>query len=186
VWFTEQVLSGDVWEFYEDSGEWKSSLEYMVNEENADKIREIIKSRSGDDYDPEETLENLIEEYDDDYDIRSAINGAYSNTATGEFYNYVIEELKTSLEEYGEVLRLDDEGAVIKINLNTVINEWRGDETKVDEAFEECGDDPACVFNELLGEYYDTPRFSLDERWTPSIDDDEFNSMLKDRLGEIE
>jgi hypothetical protein len=183
VWFTEKVLSGDIWEFYEDSGEWKSSLEHEVNEENADKIREIIKSRSGDDYDPEETLENLIEEYDDDYDIRNAITGAYSDTASSEYYYYILSELQSTLEEYGEVLKLNDEGAVIKIDLNTVIDEMGVDETDLDEAFENCGDDPACVFNELM---HDKPRFSLDERWTPSIDDDKFNSMLEDRLGEIE
>jgi hypothetical protein len=186
VWFIEQVLSGDIWEFYGDSGEWKSSLEYHVNEENANRIREIIKSRSGDDYDPEETLENLIEEYDGDYDIRNAITGAYSDTASSEFYNYVIRELQSTLEEYGEVLRLNDEGAVIKIDLNTVIDKMGVNETEVDEAFENCGDDSACVFEQLLGNYYDKPRFSLDERWYPSIDDDDFNSMLEDRLGDIE
>ena len=186
VWFTEQVLSGDVWEFYQDDVDWKLSLEYYVNDENANKIREIIKSRIGDDYDPEETLENLIDEYDDDYDIRSAINGAYSDTASSEFYNYVIRELKSSLEEYGEVLRLDDEGAVIEIDLNTVIDEWEVDETDLDEAFENCGDDPACVFGELMGEYYEKPGFSLDDRWYPIIKEGEFNSLLEDRLGEIE
>ena len=186
VWFTEQVLSGDVREFYDYSGEWKSSLEYHVNKENANRIREIIKSRSGDEYDPEETLENLIEEYDDDYDIRNAITGAYSDTASSEFYDYVMRELKSTLEEYGEVLRLNDEGAVIKIDLNTVIDEMGVDETDLDEAFENCGDDPACVFEELPYNYYDKPRFSLDERWYPSIDEGEFNSMLEDRLGEIE
>ena len=187
VWFTEKVLSGDIWEFYEDSGDIWESLEYMVNEENADKIREIIKSRSGDDYDPEESLKNLIEEYDDDYDIRNAINGAYSDTASSEYYNYILSELKSTLEEYGEVLELDDEGAVIKIDLNTVIDKMGVDETALDEAFENCGDDhPACVYDELMGDYYDKPRFSLDERWTPSIDEDEFNSMLEDRLSEIE
>jgi hypothetical protein len=186
VWFTEQVLSGDVREFYDYSGEWKSSLEYHVNKENANRIREIIKSRSGDEYDPEETLENLIEEYDDDYDIRNAITGAYSDTASSEFYDYVMRELKSTLEEYGEVLELDDEGAVIKIDLNTVIDKMGGDETALDEAFENCGDDPACVFEELPYNYYDKPRFSLDERWYPSIDEGEFNSMLEDRLGEIE
>ena len=185
VWFTEKVLSGDIWEFYEDSGEWKSSLEYMVNEENADKIREIIKSRSGEDYDPEESLKNLIEEYDDDYDIRNAITGAYSDTASSEYYDYILSELKSTLEEYGEVLELDDEGAVIKIDLNTVIDKMGVDETALDEAFENCGDDPACVYDELMGDYYDKPRFSLDERWTPSIDDNEFNYILKDRLVEI-
>ena len=186
VWFTEQVLSGDVREFYDYSGEWKSSLEYHVNKENANRIREIIKSRSGDEYDPEETLENLIEEYDDDYDIRNAITGAYSDTASSEFYDYVMRELKSTLEEYGEVLELDDEGAVIKIDLNTVIDKMGGDETALDEAFENCGDDPACVFEELPYNYYDKPRFSLDERWYPSIDEGEFNSMLEDRLGDIE
>lgn len=186
VWFTEQVLSGDVWELYDDDGDWKLSLEYYVNDENANKIREIIKSRIGDDYDPEETLENLIDEYDDDYDIRNAINGAHSDTASSEFYDYVISELKSSLREYGEVLRLDDEGAVIKIDLNTVIDEWEVDETDLDEAFENCGDDPACVFGELMGEYYEKPGFSLDDRWYASIDEDEFNSILEDRLAEIE
>jgi MoaA/NifB/PqqE/SkfB family radical SAM enzyme len=162
-----------------------STNAHYLNDENADKIREIIKSRSGDDYDPEETLENLIDEYDDDYDIRGAIDTAHSDTASSEFYDYVISELKSALEEYGKVLELNDEGAVIKIDLNTVIDAMGVDETDLDEAFENCKDDPACVFNELLGEYYDNPRFSLDERWTPSIDDDEFNSILKDILGEI-
>jgi hypothetical protein len=131
-------------------------------------------------------LENLIDEYDDDDDIRSAINGAYSDTASSEYYDYVMRELKSTLEEYGEVLRLNDEGAVIKIDLNTVIDEMGVDETDLDEAFENCGDDPACVFGELMGDYYETPRFSLNESWYPSIDDDEFNSMLEDRLGDIE
>jgi len=186
VWFTEQVLSGNWGEFYEDSGDWKSSLKYHVNDENAKKIREIIKSISGDDYDPEETLENLIDEYDGDYDIRFAINSSYSDTASSEYYYYVINELKSALEEYGEVLKLNDEGAVIKIDLNTVIDEMGVDETDLDEEFENCGDDPKCVFGELMGDYYEKPEFSLNEHWYPSIDDDDFNSMLEDRLGEIE
>lgn len=185
VWFTEVVLSGDIWELYDGDGDWKSSLEYHVNDENTNKIREIIKSRIGDDYNPEETLENLIDEYDDDYDIRTAINSSYSDTASSEYYDYVINELKSALEEYGEVLKLNDEGALIKINLTSVIDNIGADETEVDEAFERCNDDPSCVFGELLGDYYDKPRMRLDDRWYPNIDEEDFNSYLNDRLYDI-
>ena len=185
VWFTEVVLSGDIWELYDDDGDWKLSLEYHVNDENTNKIREIIKSRMGDDYDPEETLENLIDEYDGDYDIRSAINSSHSDTASSEYYNYVINELKSALEEYGEVLNLNDEGALIKINLTSVIDNIGADETEVDDAFERCNDDPSCVFGELLGDYYDKPRMRLDDRLYPNIDEEDFNSYLNDRLYDI-
>jgi hypothetical protein len=185
VWFTEVVLSGDIWELYDGNGDWKSSLQYHVNDENANKIREIIKSRIGDDYDPSYTLENLINEYDDEYDIRSAIDTAYSDTASSEYYDYVIRELKSALEEYGEVLKLNDEGALIKINLTSVIDNIGADETEVDEAFDRCDDDPSCVFGELLGDYYDKPRMRLDDRWYPDIDDEDFNSYLNDRLYDI-
>ena len=187
VWFTETILSGDIWDLFDSwDGDWQSNLEYHVDEENAQRIRNIIQQRAGEDYNPVESLGQLIDEYDDDWDIRSAINSAYSDCASQEYYTYVIQQLKSALEEYGEVTKLNDEGAVIKIDLKTVIDNIGADDDEVDDAFERCDDDPSCVFNELMGDYYDKPRMRLDDRWYPTIDEGEYNSILSDRLYDIE
>ena len=186
IYMSEKVLSGDIWDLYDTWGEeWKSSLEFHVNDDNATKIREIIQSRAGEDYNPEETLENLIEEYDDDWDIRNAINSAYGDTASQEYYTYVINQLKEALSEYGEVTQLNDEGVRININLTKVIEDMGVGDDEVEEAFQNCDDQPSCVFDELLGNYYDKPRFSLDDRWYPDIEEGEFNAILEDRLYDI-
>ena len=44
------------------------------------------------------------------------------------------------------------------------------------------------VWIPLFGEILDTldkPKFSIDDRWYPDINDNEFNEMLSDRLSEI-
>jgi hypothetical protein len=185
--FIETLLSGDVWDLvdgYQD--EWKSGLEYYTDTENEQRILEIIKKLAGDDFDPEESLENLIEEYDEEYEIRNSIGSAYSDAANSSYYDYAIKQLKSTLEEYGEVTQINDEGVKININLNDVIKNMEVSEEDLDEYFENCDDSPECVFDEILGAYYDKPNFRLDDRWYPDIDNDDFNSYLSDRLGDYE
>jgi hypothetical protein len=184
--FIETLLSGDIWELTDDFyGEWESALEYNTNEENAQIIRDMLKEKVGEEYDPEMSLKDLIEEYDNDNEIRNALGSAYSDTAASNYYDYSIKQLKEALSDYGDVLKLNDEGAIIRVNLGDIINNMSFDEDQVDGFFETCGDDPSCVFQEMLGDYYDKPRFSLDDRWYPDIDENDFNSYLNDRLGEI-
>lgn len=186
VSFIETLLSGDIWDLvdgYHD--DWKGGLEYHTNEENTQKILEIIKQRAGDDFDPEESLENLIEEYDGDYEIRNAIGSAYSDSANSSYYDYAMKQLRNALEEYGDVTQLNDEGAKITINLKDVVDKMEVSEEDLDTYYENCDDSPSCVFDEIMGQYYDKPRFYIDDRWYPDIDDEDFNSYLNDRLYDI-
>lgn len=186
VSFIETLLSGNIWDLmdgYHD--DWKGALEYYTNEENSNTIRGVIQQRAGDDYDPEESLDNLIGEYDDDYEIRNSLGSAYSDSANSSYYDYAMKELRSALEEYGDVTQLNDEGANIRIDLRTVIDNMGLGEEEVDEIFERCDESASCAFGEMMGEYYDKPKFRLDDRWSPDIDNDDFNSTLSDRLSEI-
>ena len=185
--FIETILSGDIWELldgYHD--DWKGALEYYTNEENSQTIRELIQQKAGNNYDPEESLESLIDEYDNDYEIRNSLGSAYSDSANSSYYDYVMKELRNTLEEYGDVIQLNDEGLKIRIDLNKVINDMELDEEEVDELMERCDESASCVFDEMLNEsLIDKPRFRIDDRWQPNIDDEDFNSYLNDRLSEI-
>ena len=61
--------------------------------------------------------------------------------------------------------------------------DYYGDE-EFEDAFERCNEDVNCVFIEIL-DTLDKPKFSIDDRWYPDINNDEFNEMLSDRLSEI-
>jgi hypothetical protein len=51
---------------------------------------------------------------------------------------------------------------------------------------ERCDESASCVFDEMWNEsLIDKPRFRIDDRWQPNIDDEDFNSYLNDRLSEI-
>jgi hypothetical protein len=165
--------------------DWKGALEYYTNEENSNTIRGVIQQRAGEDYDPEESLENLINEYDDDYEIRNSLGSAYSDSANSSYYDYAMKVLRSALEEYGDVTQLNDEGANIRIDLRTVIDNMGLGEEEVDEIFERCDESASCAFDEMMGPYNEKPRFRLDDRWSPDIDNDDFNSYLSDRLSEI-
>lgn len=186
IGFIETLLSGDIWEltdgYYDD---WKSALEYHADDENKEIIMDYLKDRAGEDFDPNESIEQLIDEHDDNYDVRSALGSAYSDSANSSYYDYAIKQLRNALDDYGQVTKLNDTGATIRVNLKNIIDNMGYGEDEMDEFFEKCDDDPNCVFHELLGEYYDKPRFYLDDRWSPDIDDGDFNYYLKDRLSEI-
>jgi hypothetical protein len=184
--FIETLLSGDIWDLMEGyHDDWKGALEYHTNEENSQTIRNIIQQRAGEDYDPSESLESLIDEYDNDYEIRNSLGSAYSDSANSSYYDYAMKELRSTLEEYGDVTQLNDEGVKIRIDLRTVIDNMGLGEEEVDEIFERCDESASCAFSEMMGEYYEKPKFRLDDRWSPDIDDDDFNSYLNDRLSEI-
>jgi hypothetical protein len=70
------------------------------------------------------------------------------------------------------------------MDLTSYINDT--DEEYVDAYFEDCNDDISCVFGEMLHQGdIDKPKFSIDDRWYPDVDKEEYNSLLKDRLSDI-
>jgi len=186
IGFIETLLSGDIWEltdgYYDD---WKSALEYLADDDNKKIIIDYLRDRAGEEFDPNMSIDELIDEYDDNYEVINALGSAYSDSANSSYYDYAMKQLRNALDDYGQVTKLNDTGATIRVNLKNIIDNMGYGEDEMDEFFEKCDDDTHCVFHELLGEYYEKPRFYLDDRWSPDIDDGEFNTYLNDRLSEI-
>lgn len=193
TWLFETILSGDAWELWQPYDvDWKSSLQYEVNDENEKRIRNILKhiaQKDNPDFNEEdfnkENIEDLIEDLDDDYQIRSAISNATSNAESDDYVNYLYKELKGELEEYGRVEKMNDEGVILHVDVEPYIDNL--DESYYDDYMERCDDDIECVFHEMLSEGdIDKPKFDIDDRWYPSIDTTNFNEMLSDYLSDAE
>jgi len=192
TWLFETILSGDAWELWQNYDvDWKSSLNYNVNSENEKKIEELLKimaSKNNTDFNEEEfndmSLEDKIEEYDDDHEIRSAISNATSNAESSDYVNHLYEELKSALEELGPVEKMNDEEVIFTINMEDYIDNL--DSYWYDEYMDRCDDNLECVFFEMIGNDIDKPKFDVDDRWYPDIDETYFNEMLSDYLSDVE
>jgi hypothetical protein len=92
--------------------------------------------------------------------------------------------LKEATEELGEVTQFNDEGVVINIDMEKYLNDL--DDGWYEDYMERCDDDLRCVFGEMIGNEIDKPKFSIDDRWYPSIDGGNFNDMLSDYLSDAE
>lgn len=182
----ETLLSGDYWDLFDHGGgEWESGLEYYIDDENTQIIWDMLKGITNEDEIQGMSLKEVIEEYDNDHEIRNAIGNAMSAVQNDAYYDYYRGALKSALESYGEVIKMNDEGVIVKINLQDIIDGTSPDEDDLDDMFERCDDDVECVFRELLGDYYDKPDFRVDDRWYPDIDENNFNEVLNDYLGDV-
>lgn len=194
----ETILSGDAWELWNRDGydgDWEGVLDYHINQENENQIRDILNKliiKNG--LDPEDftdnSLQDLINDLDDDYYIRNAMSSALSDTESDEYVDYLRDQLKDACEEYGEVTQFNDEGVHINIDFKEVVENAFGKDYMNDEDFVEimedrCDWDPECFFDEFLDPYTEKPSFKYDDRWYPSVDDNNFNSILNDRLSEV-
>ncbi len=124
----ETLLSGDVWDLFDNGGydgDWQAALDYYVDNENEQKIKDIVmKIAQNKNCDYEDmSLEELIKDVDDNYDVRNALSSSMHDAEIDSYYNYYIKTLRDALSEYGEVLRLNDEGALIKIDLVAAFSE---------------------------------------------------------------
>lgn len=171
----------DMWDNYDV--DWKSSLQYHVNDKNEARIREILSKDTEEDT-SEYSIEDLIEEFDDDGEIVSAISSATSDGERDSYGNMLRDTLKSCLEEYGKVTEFGYEGVKVTIDLDNFTDNV--DEEDLNDYFDSCNGDPSCVFSELLSNgYTDKPKFSYDDRWYPDINEVYFNDSLSERLSEI-
>lgn len=193
TWLFETILSGDAYELWENYDvDWKSSLQYDVDNTNEKRIRDLLKhitQKNNPDFDEEtfnnDDTEELIEDWDDDNEIRRAISNATSNAESDEYVNYLYNELKGELEQYGRVEQMNDEGVILHVNVEPYLDDL--DESWLDDYMERCDDDIECVFYEMVrNDDIDKPKFSIDDRWYPSIDSRNFNDILSDYLSEAE
>lgn len=189
----ETILSGDAWELWDNYDvDWKSSLDYNVDDKNNLKIREILEkiaSKENNEFNKEEfdsqSTEELINEYDEDGDIKRAISNATNNAESDSYVNHLYDNLKSELEEIGVVKSMTDEGVELEINMRPYLNNLSEDE--YDDYMERCEDDLDCVFREMLSDgMIDKGKFNVDDRWYPDIDDNYLNELLSDNLEEVE
>ena len=192
TWLFESILV-DPWILAEniDTGQdWKSVLDYHVNENNQNRIREMIKEfaqKDNPEFNEEEfnetPLEDLIEEYDYD-DISNAILLAESDAASDSYVNTLHTTLKDCLEEIGKVKKMDDEGVILEVDVEKYINEL--DDGVVDEQLEACDGDLKCFLEEIFRQdYVESPKFEIDDYWYPDVDNRDYNNYLAERLHEI-
>ena len=192
TWLFKSILV-EPWALAEniDTGQdWKSVLDYHVNENNQNRIREMVKEfaqKDNPEFDEEEfnesPLEDLIEQYDYD-DISNAILWAESDAASDSYVNTLHTTLKDCLEEIGKVKKMDDEGVILEVDVEKYINELDDDVT--DEFLEECDGDLKCFLEEIFRqEYTDKPKFEINDYWYPDINERDYNNYLAERLHEI-
>jgi len=187
----ETILSGDIWDIYDgyhDNNRWADILEYYIDNNNEKIIWEkvkILSEKNDIEITNDMNLEDSIKLVDDNWDIRNVLTSSSSDAERDSFYNHLYKTLKDALSEYGEITKMDDTGVDIEVNVEPFLNSIGNNEWE-DDVLERCNDDMSCVFAELVYDgTIDKPKFDIDDRWTPDIDDNYFNSMVKDRLLEF-
>ena len=187
----ETILSGDIWDIYDgynDNNRWSDILDYYIDNNNEKLIWEkvkILSEKNDIEITNDMNLEDSIKLVDDNWDIRNVLTSSSSDAEMDSYYNHLYKTLKDALSEYGKITKMDDTGVDIEVNVEPFLNAI-GDNESEDDVLERCNDDISCVFAELVYDgTIDKPKFDIDDRWTPDIDDNYFNSMVKDRLSEF-
>lgn len=182
----ESILSGDMWDMWDNYDvDWKGVLEYYIDKDNESKIIELIKKMAGEDYDEELGLEDSILEYDNDNEIRNAISSSINDCEAQDYHDHLYNTLKSAIEEYGPITKMDDTGVTIEIDNANYLDDI--DDDNIEDLLENCNEDPSCMFTEMASQGdIEKPKYSIDDRWTPDCDKQNFNSNLNDRLGEVE
>lgn len=182
----ETILSGEVWELWENyDGEWEGPLYYNVDDENKERIHNFLikKAKEGDvDVDGMD-LNEMILELDEDYEIRNAISSSNSDAEAASYENYLYGNLKSALEEWGNVKQMNDEGVVIDVDVSEFLSL---DDEYVMELIDEFDGNTLDLFTEMIyrGDV-ELPKFQIDDRWYPDVDEKYFNEILYDRLSDF-
>jgi len=197
--FFEVLLSGDTYELWDRhfyDGDWESALDYHVDTPHENAIKEHLmgklKSLNVDlDTIDDMSLQDLITEYDGEDEVIDALRRSLEECEMESYYSHVHSLLKDALEDYGDVEQLNYDGAKIKINLSEVLNNvFNGDMDELYEWFDEKGfdlDEYDGILREVFLDdpYGDRPEFSLDDRWYPDVNHEDFNKNLTHYFGEF-
>lgn len=200
IGFFETVLSGDTWDLWDPSsydGDWEGALDYHVDSDNENRIRDIINKliiKNGNDLEDytDHSLQDLINEFDEDGNIVSALRSALGDSESSSYHNHLYDELKNACEELGEVIQMNDEGVKIKIDFTKILKDYFTGLPEDPEEFLEFIEDfevndSSAIFYELMYDGYgEKPTLRLDDRWYPDVDDKEYNEVLSDRLYDAE
>jgi hypothetical protein len=184
----EIILGGDTWDLWENyESDWKGALDYHADSDSEARILEIVKAmavKNGVEIDEDLSLDDMIEEYDEDREIIHAIQRAVNDAESDTYVNDVYNKLKEALEELGSVERMDDSGVVLRVNVGKYIDELEDD--VYEEISDRCNDNLECMFDEMMGEWIDKPYYKFnDNYYTPDINNRYFNELLQEQLDEI-
>jgi hypothetical protein len=184
----EKILCGDFedltdsWSYYYDN---PSDLVDNINKENTDRVIDEIVRITG--YEKSVVEENGIGYYlngedenfpSDDFDnIIRVLASAQDSADNSDYYNYLYDNLKSSLEELGEVHSLNDEGVKMTIDLSNSMSL-----EEIAEAMERYEfSDVADLFYEILNSTaIDKPRLRIDDRYNPYGSTQDFNDYISD------
>lgn len=175
TYFIEEMLTSDISEVIGLHGTytWQDGL-WMVNNENEQKIRELL-NKDSQSSDFESHLEDFIENYDSDFEIRNIIHDAMEISIEKAHYDYFLKKLRETLSEIGTVIELDRNGAKIEVNVLNL-----GTEELVLNTIDQCDGDLYCVLNTFLEE--SRPTFNFDELYQPPVNKTYFNRELSELL----
>lgn len=183
----ETILAGEVWNLWEPyDSDWKSAVRYYLDSKTEQRLWEIVKqladSKNLDISNLD--LEEAIEEVDEDYEIANAIGSAVNDAEADDYVNYLTDTLKDCLEELGKIIKFDDSGVTLELDIRQF---WENVDVRyLDGYFDDCGLDMKCIFGELrYNEWIELPEFSTDDRWTPDVNENFFNELLNDRLNDL-
>jgi hypothetical protein len=190
--FTE-IMSGDAWELwnqdgYEDLGAY---FQYTIDNETEERLWGIVRrmaQRDGVELDEDLDLEDAVKEVDDNWEIRNAIGSAINDADANDYVDYLQEQVKSALEEYGNVYEFNDTGVKIQVDLSNLVDI---DNPEIDALFEDFIErngqyDLDDILWELIYQgYIDKPTFSYDERWYPSPTNRYVNENVNYRLDDI-
>jgi hypothetical protein len=184
----ETILAGDTWDLWDNyDADWKGALEYHADSDSEARIREILvamAAKNGVEIDADLSLEDMIEEYDEDQEIIHAIQRAVNDSESDAYADDLYKKLKEALEELGIVDKMDDTGVVLRVNMGYYLDEL--EEDVYEEISDRCNDDMSCMFDEMIGEWIDKPDFRFnDNYYSPDINNRYFNELLQERLDEI-
>ena len=187
-YFFETLLTDpwDLWQNY--NSDWESAVDYNLNKENEKKIRDYLISLAENPSEYEESsTKDLIENLDEEFDVRNAISEAVNQAESDDYTDTLRKHLESNLEDYGNVLKLNDEGAEIQINLQSFVDQHVDNDEWLLECLDTCGEtNSECIFDEVIGAYgFEKPRWNFDDRYYPDVDSRFFNDMLSDRLSDF-
>lgn len=185
----ETILAGDTWDLWNNyDADWEAALQYHADSDSERQIREIVKAlatKNGHEFDDELSLNEMIEEYDDNREIIDAIQRAVNDAESDAYVNDLRKALKDALEELGGVERMDDSGVVLRVNMGNYLDDL--EEDVYEDISDRCNDELDCMFIEMIGEWIDKPNFSFEDRYYhPDIDERYFNELLQEGLDEID
>ena len=188
-----EIMMGDAWDLWNQDGyeDFGSYFQYTIDQPTEDRIWDIVRKmaeRDGVELDEDLDLEDAIKEVDDNWVIRNAIGGAINDADANDYVDYLQKQVKSALEEYGNVYEFNDTGAKIQVELANLVDI---DDSDIDEVFENFMDrngkyDLEGILRELKNNgIIDAPNFDPDDRWYPSPDDSDINENVNYRLDDI-